>query len=532
MHTSKRWWRLVIVVLALSAIFPMNALADQPGGNSSLSYQTVFPPDERVQITDTSSFPASAIVFLRIEDSAGNEAHCSGTLIGPQVVLTAGHCLYNDQFAGGHSASIQVIPGRNGNLAPFGEVDATEIWAPDAWKLTEDDSWDVGLIKLQHAVGDFLGWFTIGVLTDDSLKDPYFKPVIGGYPGDKPVGTMWASAKEAFLSVEPHSMKTDLDLTPGESGSAVWRGSDGVIVGIITDETPAWNIVNRIDLEFLNELKAGCAVMRCDFEYYVEPPSVDQIVDTWARTDAPVAAKDVNRTWMWGPAPFTETMPEHYDEADGGHRTVVYFDKSRMEVTHPDSDPNSIWYVTNGLLSEEMITGNIQVGDNDFVPYTPAQVNVAGDPDDTLGPTYATFKPLLGATPIHAGWKVTQTLDRAGHVGNRDDLGQFGVTAAILVPQTNHTVASVFWDFMNSSGLVYENGKEVQDHLFANPFYATGYPITESYWSQVKVGGIVKDVLMQCFERRCLTYTPSNPDGWKVEAGNVGQHYYRWRYGE
>ena len=36
---------------------------------------------------------------------------------------------------------------------------------------------------------------------------------------------------------------------------------------------------------------------------------------------------------------------------------------------------------------------------------------------------------------------------------------------------------------------------------------------------------------MQCFERRCLTYTPDNPDGWQVEAGNVGQHYYAWRYG-
>ncbi|MEX2315225.1 MAG: hypothetical protein WD628_05855, partial [Thermomicrobiales bacterium] len=36
---------------------------------------------------------------------------------------------------------------------------------------------------------------------------------------------------------------------------------------------------------------------------------------------------------------------------------------------------------------------------------------------------------------------------------------------------------------------------------------------------------------MQCFERRCLTYNPANPDGWKVEAGNVGLHYYLWRYG-
>src|SRR5207302_953615 len=29
----------------------------------------------------------------------------------------------------------------------------------------------------------------------------------------------------------------------------------------------------------------------------------------------------------------------------------------------------------------------------------------------------------------------------------------------------------------------------------------------------------------------CLTYTPDNPAGWQVEAGNVGLHYYEWRYG-
>jgi hypothetical protein len=68
--------------------------------------------------------------------------------------------------------------------------------------------------------------------------------------------------------------------------------------------------------------------------------------------------------------------------------------------------------------------------------------------------------------------------------------------------------------------------------LFANPYYATGYPLTEAYWVAVRVAGVQRDVLTQCFERRCLTWTPSNPAGWQVEAGNVGQHYYAWRYGQ
>jgi hypothetical protein len=68
--------------------------------------------------------------------------------------------------------------------------------------------------------------------------------------------------------------------------------------------------------------------------------------------------------------------------------------------------------------------------------------------------------------------------------------------------------------------------------LFDPWFFATGLPVTEAYWADVKVAGVVQDVLMQCFERRCLTYTPANPAAWRVEMGNVGLHYYTWRYGE
>ncbi len=85
---------------------------------------------------------------------------------------------------------------------------------------------------------------------------------------------------------------------------------------------------------------------------------------------------------------------------------------------------------------------------------------------------------------------------------------------------------------MNSSGLVWQNGGLATDQLFLNPFYATGFPVTEAYWANIKVANTYQWVLLQCFERRCLTYTPGNPPGWQVEAGNVGQHYYHWRYGQ
>ncbi len=250
---------------------------------------------------------------------------------------------------------------------------------------------------------------------------------------------------------------------------------------------------------------------------------------TWARTDLPVAVGQVDRTWMWGSLPDTQPLQEPYAEAPGGKRTVQYFDKSRME-DNSWRDARSPWNVTNGLLAEELITGKLQLGDNQFEQHDPAQVNVAGDLNDPNGPTYASFTHLTGAQPMGSGQTITQRVNRAGTVGTDNSLASYQVTAQDVGAPTKHTVASVFWNFMNSSGPISQNDQLVTGKLFVNPFYATGYPLTEAYWTNVLVGGVSKQVLVQVFERRVLTYTPSNPAGWQVEAGNVGLQYYQWRY--
>lgn len=259
------------------------------------------------------------------------------------------------------------------------------------------------------------------------------------------------------------------------------------------------------------------------------PVGNDAFQQTWARTDQPVANLQVSRTWMWGPEANTGLLTEPFDD---GQRTVQYFDKSRMEITDPAGDPNSLWYVTNGLLATELVTGSLQTGPNSFESHDPATVNVSGDPTDADAPTYASFTPLLDSPPLPTGSTITETLDRAGTVGNDPSLAGAGVTAAYPVSETDHVVASVFWDLMNSSGPVYENGNTTTAPLFQSPFYATGFPISEAYWGRVLVDGVSKPVLIQVFQRRVLTYNPANPDGWKVEAGNVGQHYYTWRYSQ
>jgi len=73
------------------------------------------------------------------------------------------------------------------------------------------------------------------------------------------------------------------------------------------------------------------------------PTGHDAFMDTWARSDLPVAAGRISRTWMWGPEPFTTPLREPYAGAPGGTRLVQYFDKSRMEITDPSGDLSSTW---------------------------------------------------------------------------------------------------------------------------------------------------------------------------------------------
>ena len=227
---------------------------------------------------------------------------------------------------------------------------------------------------------------------------------------------------------------------------------------------------------------------------------------------------------------------EPYGGGPDGWRTVVYLDKARMEITDPGADPESIWYVTNGLLVVELITGQVQLGDSHFEARDPAQVNVAGDTNDSNGPTYATFQSVLDAKPLPVGEAadpviIDHGIDRQGNVTTSDRWIVYGVWTARHDEVTNHTIADPFWAFMNLTGPVYDGGELAEDRLFQNPYFATGRPITEAYWSTAVVAGSPTDVLIQCFERRCLTYTPTNPPSWQVEAGNVGLHYFEWRYG-
>jgi plastocyanin len=266
-------------------------------------------------------------------------------------------------------------------------------------------------------------------------------------------------------------------------------------------------------------------------EYH--PIATEEFEEVWERTDRPVAETVVARTWIWGPGGFSELMSEEYAEADGGERDVQYFDKSRQEMPgNDDVDPDSPWFITQGLLATELMTGRLQLGDDTFERHLPSGRSAAGDPEDVTAPTYRAMGMHIDRAPRQTGAVIVEFIDRQGMITEDEEYADYEVMDAHFDDFTEHNIASVFWDFMNSDSTVYVDGQYVEDDLFLNPFYAVGRPMTEAYWAWVMVDGEEQDVLIQCFERRCLTFTPGNPEGWEVESGNIGQHYFAWRYRE
>ncbi len=252
---------------------------------------------------------------------------------------------------------------------------------------------------------------------------------------------------------------------------------------------------------------------------------------TWERTDKPVADGTVKRSFYWGPVPG-EQASEQYAEGVGGKRLVQYFDKSRMEINNPGGNKSDPFYVTNGLLTVELMTGRMQVGNSQFLDRYPAQIPLASDTDDPSAPTYATFGKLMGKTASRVGKAPADRVDREGNVapafaGTNID----ALTISYYEPTTGHNIPRAFWDFLNASGPVWSSGKITQARL-SNPwFYTSGLPVSEPYTAKVKIAGQKDvDVYIQAFERRVLTYVPSFPKEFQVQMGNIGQHYYDWRY--
>ena len=255
-----------------------------------------------------------------------------------------------------------------------------------------------------------------------------------------------------------------------------------------------------------------------------------QFEQVWRTADLAVQQGRTGRSWTWGPQPWFDYY-EVYKQSPQGLRLVQYFDKTRMEINDPANSGGPLGGVTNGLLVVELVSGRMKLGQgtgpDENQPRRASLAPVAGDipqlgHTSPTAPSYASFARVATTDngyrdPNRVGQRVGTTFGPNGELGFDQSLANVvGTDIARYESMTGHNIPSVFDDFLNAGPI---------------PAIASfGYPITDAYWITARVAGQERRVLVQLFERRALTYTPGNPREFLVEMGNVGQHYFLWRY--
>ena len=210
---------------------PVDPVVEAPSAAYSVP-ESVLGTDDRIQITNTSVFPWRAHASLRITAADGALYVGTGWFIGPHTLATAGHCVFihaPGTARHGWVRSIQVMPGRNGSVLPFGSVTSTDFRSVTAWTQSKDQNFDYGAIRIPTELGNTVGWFGIGVYSDNTLLASTAN--ISGYPAEKPAGTQWYHARQV-ASVNSRKVYYATDTTGGQSGSAVYRLISGSHYGI------------------------------------------------------------------------------------------------------------------------------------------------------------------------------------------------------------------------------------------------------------------------------------------------------------
>lgn len=207
--------------------------------------QFTFGEDNRVAIAETTSLPWRCVCHLVVESNSGRQVFGTGWLAGPSTVLTAGHNLL-DAASGHEAVRVWVLPGRFGDVAPYGYDSSTVFEVHPKWRAHADREFDLGAVRLVKPMGTRLGWFGFTALSDGHLRSLLVNNA--GYPADKPLGTQWFNAGRV-MQVRPHAISYGLDTELGQSGSPIFYFDEHarrIVVAVHAYGTSGENIGVRV----------------------------------------------------------------------------------------------------------------------------------------------------------------------------------------------------------------------------------------------------------------------------------------------
>jgi len=210
-----------------------SALPPRPASEPSLVgrergiAESVFLPDNRLEIQSARAYPYSAICSL-VSVFAGQRAFLgTGFLAGPRLVLTAGHNVYKHEFGPPFAKVVYVYPGLKGDRrqTPFPWAAAERLLTVEAWTADANRDFDFGAIILPTPLGTDAGWLSVSQFTEGTLQS--MTVTVSGYPQNEPGATVqgrgttqWRDASR--LIVESNRLLHTADTTEGQSGSPVF----------------------------------------------------------------------------------------------------------------------------------------------------------------------------------------------------------------------------------------------------------------------------------------------------------------------
>jgi V8-like Glu-specific endopeptidase len=202
---------------------------------------TVFGTDNRSSVTNTTSFPWSAVTRVEVTFPDGYRSQGSGAMVGAKHALTAAHMIY-DSAHGGWATSVTVAPGQNGTSQPYGTAHATNKRTWTGWTRNGDWSYDMALLTLNKPIGNSTGWFGLksnGIAAGTGLNH-------AGYPGDKGGKTMYFAYDTVdYTSGGRAFYNGALDIYNGQSGGPLWVKSSGTgsryLVGVHSAQNASYN---------------------------------------------------------------------------------------------------------------------------------------------------------------------------------------------------------------------------------------------------------------------------------------------------